>query len=469
MTRVRILALLLMAALTPFPWSAAFAQGQYAGGAERLELTLDEAIGLALRNNRSLLDARLGRSIQKLSLDVAEDRYRPTLRIEPSVRAQNNERTAADLSSGAALRVATGGQLTLRWSEALAGGDDTSGTVTLGFSQPLLRGFGVGIDTAPLRVARLSDRINALAFREAVSGVVVSTIGAWRSLVRVQRQLEIGEASLDHARKQLETNRKLIEAGQMAAREILQSEADIAGRELGLIESRNSVTAANFGLIDILDIDSATVILPVDRPSGQRPVPSVAEAIETALTHSPGYTRALLDREIAEIDLELARNDRLWDLSLDTEASRAIDGGRGTEYSARMRLSIPLGDRSPRLTLVRAKAKVEQAERGLVELRQAMDIAVRQAVYDVEIGLKRIELARQSRLLTEEKLRIERSKLQQGLSSNFQLSQFEDDWVQSQNAEVDAFVNYENALTALDQTLGTTLETWKISVEQAGR
>ena len=78
------------------------------------------------------------------------------------------------------------------------------------------------MDTATLRSARLIDEVNTLAFREAIAGAVTSTIRAWRGLVRPRRQLEIGVSSLKRARRQLEVNRTLIEAGPMAAREILQ-------------------------------------------------------------------------------------------------------------------------------------------------------------------------------------------------------------------------------------------------------
>ena len=445
-------------------------QGQEGGEGAALELTLDDAIRLALENNRDLLDARLSRTIQEFSLDVAEDRYRPTAAFSPVVRVARERDTTAELAAETGLRIETGGQFSLRFSEPVAGPDDANGRVSLSFSQPLLRGFGIDIDSAPLRFARLGDRISVLAFRETVAGVVVSTINAWRNLVRARRQLEIGEASLARAREQLETNRTLIEAGQMAAREILQSEADVADRELGLVQTRNGVTTANFGLIDILDIDSATVVRPMELPAAPRPTLSLADAIETALRQSPRYARALLNREIAEIDLELAEDNQLWDMSLDADVSRGTGGGAGeTHYSAGLRLTVPLWDRGPELGLRAAQAGVTQAERGLVELRQSMDIQVRQAVHDVEVGLRQIELAQQALRLSEEKLAIERSKLQQGLSSIFQLARFEDDLVRAQNAEVDALVDYENALTALDRTLGTTLETWGIAVEQVGR
>ena len=460
--------LLLIVPLLLASWSPATGQAQEGSDGAALELTLDEAIRLALQNNRDLLDARLARTLQEFALDVAEDRYRPTAAFSPVVRAARERDTTAELVAETGLRVETGGQFSLRFSEPVAGPDGADGSVSLSFSQPLLRGFGVDIDTAPLRIARLGDRIGVLAFRETIASVVVSTINAWRSLVRARRQLEIGEASLARARQQLETNRTLIEAGQMAAREILQSEADVADRELALVQTRNSVTTANFGLIGILDIDSATVVRPLEVPGAPRPVLSLDEAIETALGHSPSHARALLSREIAEIDLEVAEDDQRWDLSLDADVSRSTDAGQ-TDYAAGLRLTIPLWDRGPELGLRSAQAEVTQAERGLVELRQSMDIRVRQAVHDVEVGLRQIELARQALRLAEEKLAIERAKLQQGLSSIFQLARFEDDLVRAQNAEVDALVDYENALTALDQTLGTTLDTWGITVEQVGR
>ena len=470
MSPVRALALVLLTSPMLILWPAA-GQGAESVAGERLALTLDDAIRLALQNNRGLLDARLQRTIQEFSLEVTEDRYRPTASVGSSLRGQKEQDDwTTDVVAETGLRVRTGGQVSLRWSKPLAGRDDTAGTVTLGFSQPLLRGFGADVETASLRAARLGGKIGVLAFRETIAGVVDSTIRAWRGLVRAERQLEIGEASLERARQQLATNRTLIEAGQMAEREILQSEADVAERELGLIETRNGVTTANFGLIDILDIDSATAIEPVQRPAAARPVFSVQEAIEVALSRSPDRARALMDKEIAEIDLEVAEDDQRWDLSLDAEASRGTGGGgQGTDYSAGLRLTVPLWDRGPELGLMGARADVTQAERRLVELRQSMDIAVRQAVHDVEVGLRRIELARQALALTEEKLAIERSKLQQGLSSTFQLSRFEEDLVSAQNAEVDALVDYENALTSLDRTLGTTLETWGIAVEQVGR
>lgn len=64
----------------------AMGDGQTGAEASELPLTLDETVRLALRNNRTLLSIRYRREIQKFSLEVSEDRYRPQASIGTSVR-----------------------------------------------------------------------------------------------------------------------------------------------------------------------------------------------------------------------------------------------------------------------------------------------------------------------------------------------------------------------------------------------
>lgn len=78
--------------------------------------------------------------------------------------------------------------------------------------------------------------------------------------------------------------------------------------------------------------------------------------------------------------------------------------------------------------------------------------------------LRQVELARQARELSERKLTIEKEKLLDGRSSNFQLVTFQNDLVSAQNNELNATIAYLNALASLDKTLETTLETWKIEI-----
>ena len=453
-------AILCLALAGPAP-----AQAPATGTAPALALTLKQTIRLALDNNRTLVSARRRRETDKLSLEVAEDRYRPRARIGASTRTNNRGESTAELSIGPSLRVPSGGELRLGWDTPLAGSDARAGTWTLGFSQPLLRGFGPDIDTAPLRTARLREQRNRLAYRDTVARTVESVIGAFRSASRAHRAIAISAESLARAKKQLKVNRALIEGGRMAAREIIQTEAEVANRELALIESENRRSIANAALVSILDIDDTTQIRPVEQTvSIEALSPNVDKSIKTALGRRSDHLGALMDVEVAELELRKAKNERLWDLSLDASVSRG-GGDEGRDYAVGLGLSIPLGDRSSELGELSARNGLRDAEIGLVELKQSIRIEVRQAVHEVAVGVRRIELARTSRELAEETLEIEQSKLAQGLTSTFRLTAVEDDLVRAQNAELDASIAYLNALTALDATLGTTLRTWGIDIE----
>ena len=434
-------------------------------GTQVLELTLDEAIRLALANNRSLERTRLGREADGLALEVAEERYRPRASVDASVRNDSRGDEHAEVSIGSKIRVPTGGEVSLRWSEPVGG---RSGTWQLSFSQPLLKGFGIDIDTAPVRIARIREKMNILAFRNTIAGTVESTISAYRGVVRANRAIAISREALGRARKQLETNRSLIRAGRMAEREIVQSEAEIANRELSLVESENGLRVANTRLLSILDLDGVSRVVPVDEmPAVDTHRPDLEGSLATAFANRTDYLSAQMSSEIAQMDLERVRNDQLWDLRLSANVSRGE--GDGSDYGAALGLNVPLGEGTSReLTLMRAKHGVRDAELALVELRESIRSDVRQAVHDVEVGLRRIGLARRARELGEEQLEVERAKLTQGLTSAYQLTAVEDGLVRAQNGELDAVVSYFNARVALDRALGTTLERWGVEVEAVG-
>ena len=383
----------------------ASAQAPATGTAPALALTLEQTIRLALDNNRTLVSAWRRRETDKLSLEVAEDRYRPRAQIGASTRTNNRGENQAELSIGPSLRVPSGGEFRLGWEKPLAGSEARAGTWTLGFSQPLLRGFGTDVDTAPVRTARLREQRNRLAYRDTVARTVESVIGAFRGASRAHRAIAISAESLARAKRQLEVNRALIEGGRMAAREIIQTEAEVANRELALIESENRRSVANAALISILDIDETTQIRPIEQTvSIEALSPDVDKSIETALDRRSDHLGALMDVEVAELELRKAKNERLWDLSLDASVSRGR-GDEGRDYAVGLGLSIPIGDRSSELGELSARNGLRDAEIGLVELKQSIRIEVRQAVHEVAVGVRRIELARTSRELAEETLR----------------------------------------------------------------
>ena len=306
-----------MALSLPIFATALPAVAQPTDSAREMSLTLNDTVRLALRGNRTLISARHQRAIQKFSLDVSEDRYRPKATFGTSVRDGSTVDPTAELFAGPTLRIPTGGELGLTWSQRLERGDDGRRSWTLGFSQPLLKGFGPGIDTASLRTARIREEKNVLSFRDTIARVVVSVVVAYRSVIRAHHAITISRESLTRAERQLEVNRSLISAGRLAAREIVQTEVELANRRLALVESRNSLASANASLIALLDIDGVTSVRPATELPQVESVSLDAErGIETALANRTDYLRALLSRKEAQIGLEVAEDERRWNLAI---------------------------------------------------------------------------------------------------------------------------------------------------------
>ncbi|MDE0627238.1 MAG: TolC family protein, partial [Bryobacterales bacterium] len=299
------------------------------------DLTLKDAIERALERSRSLLDHRSDREVQRLALEVAEDRWRPRLTVAPFASSDRQDRKAG-VGTETSLRIPTGGEFTLRWEKALSEEFDDRGTQTLRFSQPLLEGAWAGIDSAAVRQARIEEEINVLALREAVADLVVEVVGSYRSLIGAARQVEIGETSLRRAHEQLEATRALIRAGSVA-----QREAAVANRELSLARARNRMDAANSALIAILDLGSTVRVRALDGLQAAPGQGEQAPGLDEVLRSRADFHQARLRVDVARIGLAVARNKLLPDLSVGLELSRddAHPGPRSVRRSHAGRLA----------------------------------------------------------------------------------------------------------------------------------
>jgi len=428
-----------------------------------LDLTLEDAIRYALENNRSLLNLRLDREVQKLSFDLEEKRWQPKFSIAPALARDPSNEKRASVGTDMTLRLPTGGTLTLRWDQSVASRSESNRSQSLGISHPVLRGAGSDVESVSIRTARISERMNILAMRQAVAGVVNEVIGAYRSLASAYRQLDIAEMSLLRAREQLESTRVLISVGRVAEREAGRSEASIANSEIALGQARNGVEVANAALVGVLDTDGVVLV----RPSGERnadPAPFSAPALEDVLLNRIDFIQAQMQVELAQMNLMVARNNLLLDPSVRLNVNRDRAGRSAT--SVNLGVSIPLNDKAPKIAHIQARNSLLKAQRNVIELRESIKIALSQAVTDIEARIRLAELARNARALAENNLAVEQEKFGQGLSSTFEVTASEDELVSAERAESDAIRALSEAFTRLDQTTGRTLERWGIRLEE---
>ncbi|WP_277374154.1 TolC family protein [Pseudomonas sp. AA-38] len=444
------------------------------------DLSLLDAVFLGLRNNRSIKSAYLWRIADKFDLRVAEDAFSPKLYLSSSYRAargHDDRERSAQLGATTTLLGEYGTRISLGWnkyhSEADMAGWRRNDGVDFSIIQPLLRGGGREVTTAPLRLARLTEQANRLGLKASIAQTVSAIIYAYRDLLRAQEQLRIAKAALQRSRELLEVNRAMIQAGRMAEFDAVQTEASLASQELGVEEAANLVDTSRLELLRLLALDLSSPVRATDTLQAEAIEIDPEQAIRLAEHQQPDYLRQLIQRQQADINLLLAKDQSKWDLSVEIGASQARDrygspydngAQRSWDSYAGLRLDIPIGDLSRRQGEVSARVNVEDQQLQLEEARQALIRNVKDVVRDLGTRWRQYEIAQRGVELSQRKLAIERDKLAAGRSSNFQVLSFENDLQSAENARLNALIAYLNAQTQLDLTLGMTLESWEIII-----
>lgn len=445
-------------------------------GSRILRLSLAETIFLAIRNNRGIKSAYIDRVIQKVDLKVAEDKFMPDVNLDGGIQYfqddAENEITSGNISVNITETIPTGGKFTFKWAEAIeSSGSDSWG---ISFSQPLLKGAGKNVNNASIDTARIQEQININNLRSKLIDTVTNVIFAYRNYVQTVKRVEIANLSLKRAQELLEVNKLLIQTGQMAAMEIVQTEATLASRHFDHQDALNTKENAMQALIKILDIDKQTEIISTEKVQVDLISVDYQKCIEMAFNNRSDYLNTLLNLETAKINLQLAENNRLWDLSLDGSYSKndSQDQNNGTNnsenYNIMLSVRIPLyGDLSRNQAFVKAKMDLKKTKLSLEELKDNIEIDLKNSLRDLDSKLKLVRLSQQAHLLTEKKLQIEKEKLSIGRSNNFTILAFQDDLIKAQLNELTAVISYQNALAELDRKLGETLSTWKIEFKDS--
>ncbi|MDD2055412.1 TolC family protein [Pseudomonas putida] len=443
-------------------------------------LTLGDAVYLGLRNNRGIRSAYLQRVAQKFDLRISEDTFSPKLLL--SARYQTNKGSQdrgqqSSVTPTTSLLSEYGTRLSLAWTQQLSNADRAgryrSDGLDLSVVQPLLRGAGWDVTTAPVRQARLAEQANRLALKANVAQTISQIISTYREILRSQEQLKISQAALERSRALLAVNRALIETGRMAEFEIVQTEADIASQELGVEEAQNLVDISRLSLLRLLALDLSTPIRASEALEAVRMEVNRQDALRLAQQQQPEYLAQLIGSEQADINLVVAKNQSLWDVSLVAGANQVRDrfnsdynsgGGRRWDSYAGIQVEIPIGDLSTRRAEVYARVEVQNQELVLADARQALERSVNDVVRDLGVRWRQYEISLRAVELSKRKLEIEREKLNVGRSSNFQVLSFENDLRNAENARLTTLIAYLNAQTRLDLTLGMTLESWDIAL-----
>lgn len=452
-------------------------------------LQLREAILLALRYNANIQSAELDRIIQRYDLRLAHNEFELQYALAGTAIAEKNNFSGIGGSSAhsflatpeVSLKTKLGTSMQLKVQNSVNPNGSYAPNMQASITQPLLQGFGISVNEAPLLDAIDTDFLNKLNLKQSVIDQITEVILAYRTLIVSGNTLKNQERQLEEAKQSFTTNEKKIKAGQMEPSANIQQSYQIESLSLLVEQANNDLQTAAQNLLEAIGLDPKTrVLVPSDVEVGTIKIPNIQESIQLALRFNTQYLAKKLLINSDERAYKVAKNKQLWELSLGASVDYGlvsnptamkngqnlptVYNGNNLNQSVNVSLKVPLQDLNRRSALINAKVRLEKDRLNLIAAKRALETNITNTINSIESQAKRYELAKKQVRLAEESYKLEKKKMQAGFSSALDVSNTQNQLIQAQSGLINAKIAYLNQLSALERMLGTTLKNWNITL-----
>ncbi|HAU1182232.1 TPA: TolC family protein [Legionella pneumophila] len=457
----------------------------------RHQLTIREAILLALRYNPNIQNAELDRIIQRYQLRLANNEFELQYALGASGVVQKSTFEGIGSSTNHSflaspeldLKTKIGTKASVSIDNNVSTNNSYNPVLNLSITQPLLRGFGKSANEAKLLDTIDKEWLNKLSLQQSVMDQITQVITAYRALILSGNNLENQRLQLEEARKSYRINEKKIAAGQLEPTGNIQQSYQIESLSLMVEQGENDFKLASQELLQMIGLDpDLHISVPSDVTIQEIIVPDLQESIAIALSHNTQYLAQKMALRADERAYTVAKNQQLWQLDLaGTVQGGAVNDVTGTgnglssiyngnniTESARVTLTIPLNDIGRRSQLINAKVQLEKDKINLIAAKRALITSVTNTINNIQSLAKRYELAQKQVKLAEQSYALEKKKQQAGISSALDVNNTQNQLIQAQSGLIGAKIAYLNQLSALQRILGTTLDYWQIKLRYGG-
>ncbi len=367
--------------------------------------------------------------------------------------------------------------------------------------QHLMQGWGLETNTRFIRIAKNNQRITDSSFRQQVMSTISQIQNIYWDLVSAYEDVNVKERAVALAQKTLGDNKKQVDIGTLAPIEIVRAESELSTRNQDLIISQTNLELQQLLMKNAITRNESDALLasaeviPTDTvklPEKETTTP-VADLIGQAMAERPDLQQSQIDLESRSISKRAARNALLPTLDVFAFYGASAIGGDATniglgsgasssgyggvlgrlgdssapDKGVGFNLIIPIRNRGAQADQARSELEYRQAELRLQQLRNQVNIEVRNALFTVQQNRARVEAAVKGRELAERSLDAEQKKYSLGASTNTLVLQTQRDLTQGEGNLVAAKTAYEKSVIELDRVMGQTLKTLGIEIGEA--
>lgn len=463
-------------------------------------LSLEECVARALNQNFDLQIQNFTKDSSRQSLLIAEADYEPDLTYTTS-RTESVQASAASTLDGAAnpsstsynnrlsatQRISTGATVTASTNLNRSGSNSRNTILNPSFNsdfsltvrQPLLSGSGRAYNLATIERAKLGLERSALDFKTSVLTVVRNVEAAYYNLGFAREQLSVRRFSLELAERLLEENKARMNTGIATDLEVLQAEVGVANARRTLLQAEQTVRDREDGLLNLIgrfEFDGALGSVSL----AAAPVPAVSfdRSYQLARENSPSYASTKLSIEQIKIDVMTTKSLAKPGLSVgatggynarEASPSRSAEelwSGDGYNWTIDLQLNMPLGFKAEKARNRVAIINLAREEARLQQIEQTLLVNVRSAVRSVQTSVESVAISVKATELSQRQFDLEKARFDAGVSTFRRVQESQEDLDTARVSELQARITLRIALADLAQLEASSLERYKIALEQ---
>ena len=402
-------------------------------------------------------------------------------------------------------------------------------SLNLNLTQPLWRGLLYDDNRHRIAVARKNVQLTDEQFRQEVIQVVTQAVQSYWELDYAYRNLEVEIEAVRLAEQQDASNRRQVVQGLLAPIDVVATQTQIATFQQDVFLAQQAVTAAENAvkalmLPDRTDLMWGMALVPREYSENSRPLPSLDEALKSALAARPELAQAAISIDINKLDTRLSREqtkpqvDALATVSTVGLAGRQfvagpnpltasfiplvtdintlnglnglppivfgasggvppfLVGGYGqslselasgsfTSAQIGVQISVPLRNRTAEANLAVSTAEGRRLKAQQQQVQMAIEQDVRNSLQATASARARLDASVTARQYAEQQYASEQRQFQAGTSTVFLVLQRQTDLIAARTREVRARAELGEAQAALDRAMARTIEAQGIQIQ----
>ncbi len=336
---------------------------------------------------------------------------------------------------------------------------------TFSLSVPLFSG---GRLTSGFRQAKYNLESTKEVVRQSKHVTVFNTKRAFFGYLLAKEFVAVAEEAERVAKESLENVKNMYEVGMASKMDLLRSEVRLTNMQPQIIGARNSMRIAELNLKTLLGLDLSQPVDITGALEYQPFEPDLEECVNIALINRPEVKQLDFQRKMARENLKLSRAGFLPTLALSGTYNFWADKFSfqkdtwSSFYSVNLVLNIPIfNGLKESAQIAQSKAMIKEIELNQKALRDAVEFEVRQSVLSLQEAKESLLSQEKNIEQAKESLRITRLNFNEGMATTLDVISAEAAYSQAQVNYSQALYNYVIAAAELDRAMGIGYENYE--------